>query len=107
MENKYEIKIAIRFSENGFEIYNSYLYKSHKLIKKILIELMNDVNYKQYNYTRTLKSYEAEWRFHNFLYNLHLFRSHTKDTFFDKEFPKTFRGFLEKTIYKIISLFIK
>lgn len=33
--------------------------------------------------SRSLKSYLIEWRAHNVLYNLGLFRSHTKDTDLD------------------------
>lgn len=94
-------------SEN-IKIYNGYAYKGKaikKLIVNILIERAKEKGYNFLEY-RTTKNYVAEWCFHNFLFKLHLFRSHTKDVDLQRQFKHTFRDTIEKIIYKIIEIFI-
>lgn len=94
-------------SEECIHIENSYMIKDAAYMKFILIVIMNDENYKKFNYSRKLSNYIAEWKFHNWCYNFHLFRKRTKDVDLDNKFSKTFKGFLEDKIYSLISLFYK
>lgn len=72
-------------------------------------ELIERAKRKGYNFLeyRSIKNYIAEWYIHNLLYRLHLFRKHTKDVDFQRQFKHTFRDTIEKIIYKIIELFKK
>ena len=94
-----------RFCENGFEIEDSWRIRGKEKKRQILRAIMTSEEYKKWGGTRTLESYLAEWRFHNFCWRIGFMRSHAKDAFFDKEFPKTFRGRVEKTIYWVMSWF--
>lgn len=75
VENSYKI-------QNLEDIYLNvvYYYKNNKLDKN-----------------RTIDSYVEEWFAHNWLYNLGLFRSHTRDTDLDGN-----EAFYRLIIYKLI-----
>ena len=94
-----------RFCENGFEIEDSWRVRGREKKRQILRAIMADEEYKKWGGTRTLESYLAEWRFHNFCWRIGFMKGHAKDAFFDKEFPKTLRGRVEKTIYWVMSWF--
>jgi integrase len=60
---------------------NTHVEDSYK-VKDIDIEVMQIIRERQYRglpISRTFDSYVREWKGHNRLYKLHLFRSHTKD----------------------------
>ena len=44
-----------------------------------IVEILIERRTKGYLVTRSINSYVREWKGHNKLYNLHLFRSRTKD----------------------------
>lgn len=48
-------------------------------------------------FKRTIPSLVYEWAAHNFLYNMHIARKHTKDV--DLNYPQIF---LEKVLYPVI-----
>lgn len=96
-----------RYCENGFEIEDSWRIRGKEKKRQILRAIMASNEYKKWGGTRTLESYLAEWRFHNFCWRIGFMRSHAKDAFFDKEFPNTLRGRVEKTIYWVMSWFYR
>lgn len=108
MRNKVEFEFKgflIRFYNYGIEVIDSYKLTKIKEIRAFLEELMERELYKEYNFTRKISSYIAEWRFHNFCYHIHFKRNSAKDVFLDKTFPRTARGRIESAIYKILSIF--
>lgn len=84
---------------NDMMIYNSYKVTSLKDMKSV-------INYIHRNYlfqkdtNRTKFDMVNEWRAHNLLYTLGMFRSHTKDVNFEYRQSVTL-----KILYAIISLF--
>ena len=96
-----------RFCENGFEIEDSWRIRGREKKRQILRAIMAGEEYKKWGGTRMLESYLAEWRFHNFCWRIGFMKGHAKDAFFDKEFPKTLRGRVEKTIYWVMSWFYR
>lgn len=58
---------------------NTHVEDSYK-VKDIELEVMQIIRERQYRglpISRTFDSYVREWKGHNNLYNLHLFRKHT------------------------------
>lgn len=77
------------------------VFESYKVKKKSEMEELLDYwrgEYITLVFQRTNKSLINEWRSHNLLYNLHLFRSHTTDV--DLNYPEKW---YMKIIYGIIS----
>lgn len=86
--------IRVDLSESNTKIYSSYKVKKYSDIKAFILRTRMLVGYKNYAINnRKLFGMILEWRAHNLLYSLHLFRSHTKDV--DLEYP-------QKWYYKII-----
>ena len=82
---------------NNCQIKDSFLIKS----KKIKYEFLNYLVRKCPEFkARSIKSYYREWKVHNVLYKLHLFRKSTKDTDLNIKEPKILR-----LGYFIVSLF--
>lgn len=76
--------MEITYSEN-----NTHVVDSYKVID-IGLEvgcIMRERYLRKLPVTRTFESYVREWRGHNRLYYLHLFRSHTKDVDLDENMP--------------------
>ncbi len=68
--------VKIKYNRKGVSIINSYkVTKTEDMI--IILRLFKLKTY--YKSRRTLKSWIKEWKAHNRLYKLGLFRSHTKD----------------------------
>lgn len=95
---EYQKNIKVEFSKDNIKIYDSYTTTDEKDMAMILSIISI---YPQYNLTRERKELIDEWKFHNLLYKLHLFRSHTKDTDLNENESK-FRKF----VYKIVGKFI-
>lgn len=77
----------VDLSEDNTRIYSSYKVKTRKDIKRFLVKLQAIDKHKEFAISkRSLLGMVLEWRAHNTLYNLHLFRSHTKDV--DLEYPQ-------------------
>lgn len=75
--------LKIYFWSDNMRIIDSYKIKSKKKMKEILEEALNRDSF--YITKRTMKSLIREWRAHNVLYTLHLFRKHTKDCDFESK----------------------
>lgn len=78
MENKHSIIIngvMIKYNEECITILDSYKVKGREM-RKILEGFKVSTGYKS---RRSMESWIREWRSHNFLYRLGLYRSHTKD----------------------------
>ena len=75
--NEIEIEgVKIQYNANFVRIVNSYLITDEKKMTLILILFKKRTNYKS---KRGYKSWLKEWKTHNRLYRLGLFRSHTRD----------------------------
>ncbi len=68
--------IKIQYDKDNVKILDSYMIKNKLTMKYILKQFLNKTDYKT---KRTLKSWIREWKTHNRLYKLGLFKSHTKD----------------------------
>lgn len=79
--------LKIIFTEDCMTIKDSYQIKNVEKIRNILMEALKKTTI--YNTSRSIKSLTREWIGHNFLYRIHLFRKHTKDSDFEK---KIFKG---------------
>lgn len=90
--------INYTISEDGknCKIHNGYKYND----KNIQEEFIKLVLPKYFFGYRDMKSYMNEWRAHNILYKLHLFRSHTVDTDLNVNETK-----FRRAIYWLISKF--
>lgn len=101
MEYKYK-NIIFNLSEDNTHIQDSYTITSGKEIKNC-IKLVSS-QFSQYPELainkRTVKDQVEEWKTHNILYKLHIFRSRTKDVDLDIYETK-----LRKFGYKILSWF--
>ena len=95
---EYNKNIKVEFLNDNIKIYDSYKTTDEKDMAMILSIISI---YPQYHLTRNRKELIDEWKFHNLLYNLHLFRSHTKDTDLDENESK-----FRKLVYKIVGKFI-
>lgn len=74
-------RVEITYSENNTHIVDSYKAKD---INLEVMEIIRERNRRKLPVTRSFESYVREWRGHNRLYYLHLFRSHTKDVDLDE-----------------------
>lgn len=72
-------KVTAELSDDNTKIYDSYRFRSPKDMKAILSEPGKHGGYYMAINTMLNNDMLREWRAHNFLYALHLFRSHTKD----------------------------
>ena len=70
--------LKVNINENNIKIINSYRINNKKEMKEILTEIFERDPYKDVR-TRKIDESILEWKTHNILYNLHLFRTHTID----------------------------
>ena len=104
--------IQITYNKNFMVFKKSYQISNIDKMKAILDEALEKPT--SYYTKRTKNSLIKEWISHNILYKLHLFRSHTADTDFEREIKKTvafcyfilsfpflFKYFLKKIYLKI------
>ena len=74
--------MKIEYSEDNTHVVDSYKIDNINLSVGYIIR----ERYLRYlKVTRSFESYVREWRGHNRLYYLHLFRSHTKDVDLDED----------------------
>ena len=73
------VEITYNLEENNCKIYNSWKIKDYKIIIEFITYLRSNQGFN----VRSEKSYLREWKAHNLLYDLHLFRSHTVDVDLD------------------------
>lgn len=88
--------IRAQISMNDVKVFESYKVKKKSEMEELLDYWRGE--YITLVFQRTNKSLINEWRSHNLLYNLHLFRSHTTDV--DLNYPEKW---YMKIIYGIIS----
>lgn len=74
--------MKIEYSENNTHVEDSYKYTDYNLNVGYIIR---ERTLRKLKVTRSFESYVREWRGHNRLYYLHLFRSHTKDVDLDED----------------------
>ena len=77
---KEEMKIRglkIICNEDNIKIKQSYIITNIKRMEEILTTILERTTI--YKTKRTLKSLLKEWKSHNRLYKIHLFRKHTSD----------------------------
>ena len=71
----------IDYSESNTHVKDSYQYTDYNLN---VMTIIRERHLRSLPVTRSFESYVREWRGHNRLYKLHLFRSHTKDVDLDE-----------------------
>lgn len=69
--------LVVRVSSNNIKIIDSYKLNNKKEMKSVIEEVLNKTPL--YHQTRSVKALVREWRSHNILYKLGLFKTHTKD----------------------------
>lgn len=68
--------IKIKYNEHNIKILNSYKIKDKYLMRFILNDFLAITKFKS---KRSVNSWIREWKSHNRLYKLGLFKSHTTD----------------------------
>lgn len=68
--------VKIQYNNSNVRIINSYKVKSRAYMKMVLQEFLKQTGYKS---KRSIKSWLKEWKAHNRLYNLGLYKTHTVD----------------------------
>ena len=71
--------MKVSYSEKNTHIEDSYQIKLKKSMENEMDWIIASRKARKYPVTRTIESYVREWKGHNNLYNLGLFKSHTKD----------------------------
>lgn len=69
--------LDINLTKENTHIGNSYIIKTKKSMENEIEYIKLRREARRYPVTRTTNSYVREWKGHNNLYNLHLFRKHT------------------------------
>lgn len=70
------LRVEIEYNENNVRIKDSYKIKTKEYMKLILTLFKERTGFKS---KRSIDSWLKEWKTHNRLYRLGLFRSHTAD----------------------------
>ena len=91
--------MKITYTKTCTKIYDSYKLKNDNKIREIVWEIYIHRSVEEMPQTRTHESYFNEIKAHNRLYNLGLFRSHTKDVDLEEPISK-----LKELIYAILSI---
>ena len=92
--------MSTKVSKNNIHIEDSYLISKRSDMQSVLDDIRANYSIECCEVLkRTDKSLIREWRTHNIFYNLHLFRSHTKDV--DLSYPQSK---LVEICYAIVSL---
>ena len=93
--------MVVNASKNNIHIEDSYKVNTREDMQMILNDIRAKHSLEESDVLkRTDKSLIKEWRAHNLFYNLHLFRSHTKDV--DLNYPQSK---ITEIAYSIISIF--
>ncbi len=69
-------KTLIEYDAGNIRIVDSYKIKKKQDMIEILMNFKSQTNFKS---KRTIKSWIKEWKSHNLMYKLNLFKNHTKD----------------------------
>lgn len=93
--------MLVNVSKNNIHIEDSYKVNTREDIQMILNDIRAKHSLEECDVLkRTDKSLINEWCAHNLFYNLHLFRSHTKDV--DLNYPQSK---ITEIVYSIVSIF--
>lgn len=92
--------IQIQYNSHNIHIIDSYKIKRKRDMKHILSIVRHASLNRGIFYLRKENSWIREWKAHNILYKLGLFKSHTKDTDLDEKENKK-----RRFCYFILSLF--
>lgn len=79
--------LKVFVSENNTSILDSHLVKKPKDMKSILFCIKNQIAENYAINKRSISSMIAEWRVHNLMYSLGIFRSRTKHVDLNTEQP--------------------
>ena len=98
--------MLIKVSKNNIHIENSCEVNTREDMQMVLNDIRANHSLEESDVLkRTDSSLIKEWRVHNVLYNLHLFRTHTKDV--DLNYPQSkIIEIAYSVAYFIISIFI-
>ena len=95
--------MLVNVTKNNINIENSYRINIREEMQKVLTYTREMYSIEECDVLkRTDKSLINEWCAHNLFYNLHLFRSHTKDV--DLNYPQSK---ITEIVYSIVSFFYK
>ena len=93
--------MVVNVSKNNIHIEDSYKVNTREDMQMILTDIRAKHSLEESDVLkRTDKSLIKEWRAHNLFYNLHLFRSHTKDV--DLNYPQSK---ITEIVHSIVSIF--
>ena len=97
--------MLIKVSKNNIHIENSCEVNTREDMQMVLNDIRANHSLEESDVLkRTDSSLIKEWRVHNVLYNLHLFRTHTKDV--DLNYPQSKTIEIAYSIaYFIVSIF--
>lgn len=97
--------MLINVSKNNIHIEDSYEVNTKEDMQIVLTDIRANHSLEESDVLkRTDSSLIKEWRVHNVLYNLHLFRTHTKDV--DLNYPQSKITEIAYSIaYFIVSIF--
>lgn len=97
--------MLIKVSKNNIHIEDSYKVNTREDMQIVLTDIRANHSLEESDVLkRTDKSLIKEWRIHNVLYNLHLFRKHTKDV--DLNYPQSkITEIVYSIAYFIVSIF--
>lgn len=94
-------EIEYKVSNVNLAIINSYKIKNKADMKNILYKIMNQESEHKFDvFKRSVKGMVQEWRAHNIIYNLGLFRTHTCTVDLEAN-----QKWIFKIIWKIIGTF--
>ena len=95
--------MLIKVSKNNIHIEDSYKVNRKDDMQIVLNDIRANHSLEESDVLkRTDSSLIKEWRVHNVLYNLHLFRKHTKDV--DLNYPQSK---IMEIVYSIFGIFLK
>ncbi|MCX4365083.1 MAG: hypothetical protein OSJ70_04860 [Bacilli bacterium] len=89
--------VKVKISKRNIKIRNSFEVKDEAKMKIILNIVRNRAKKKNITFKRTNESWLQEWKAHNLLYKLNLFRDKTTDTDLEEAESK-FRLFCYKIL---------
>lgn len=84
-KQEWTLPVKVNMVENNIHIIDSYKIKKRSEMKDILAYLSEQEPSNNVIVNRSQKSLIREWRGHNLLYSLGIFKSHTKDV--DLDYP--------------------
>lgn len=97
-ENKYKLPVGVSY--NNITIFDSYQIKSHRDMEGFLYDILKDNDIKEMLKHRSVKDMISEWRVHNLLFKLGIYKEKTKNVDFES-YPNKYL----KILYYIGSVF--